>query len=118
MDFKERLKQARTKKGLSQGKLASAISVHVTNISRYERGENMPTSEVLSKLANALDTTVDFLMSGSLNDLADTQINDKELLSQFKRAEHLPKEKKKLVKEFLESFLLSDELQQKFISAK
>jgi hypothetical protein len=52
------------------------------------------------------------------NDLADTEINDNELLSQLKRAEHLPKEKKKLVKEFLDSFLLSDKLQQKFISTK
>lgn len=60
----------------------------------------MPTSEVLGKLANALDTTVDFLMSGSLNDMADTDISDKELLSQFKRAEHLPQDKKRLVKEF------------------
>lgn len=113
MEFKDRLKQARTKKGLSQGDLAKTIQVHVTNISRYERGENRPTSDVLSKLANALDTTVDFLMSGSLHDQADTEINDKELLSQFKRAEHLPQEKKRLVKEFLESFLITNELQQK-----
>ena len=34
--------------------------------------------------------------------------------SQFKRAEHLPSEKKKLVKEFLESFLITNELQQRF----
>jgi transcriptional regulator with XRE-family HTH domain len=113
MEFKDRLKQARTKKGLSQSDLAKAISVHVTNISRYERGENRPTSDVLTKLANALGTTVDFLMSGSLHDLADTQIADKELLSQFKRTEHLPQEKKQLVKAFLESFLITNELQQK-----
>jgi transcriptional regulator with XRE-family HTH domain len=113
MEFKDRIKQARTKKGLSQGDLAKTIHVHVTNISRYERGENRPTSDVLSKLAGALDTTVDFLMSGSLHDQADTEINDKELLSQFKRAEHLPQEKKRLVKEFLESFLITNELQQK-----
>lgn len=118
MDFKDRLKEARTKKALSQSELAKSINVHVTNISRYERGENMPTSEVLGKLANALDTTVDFLMSGSLNDIADTDISDKELLSQFKRAEHLPQDKKRLVKEFLESFLITSELQQKFNLAK
>lgn len=112
--FKDRLKQARNKKGLSQSQLAKTIGVHVTNISRYERGENMPTSEVLSKLANAVDTTVDFLMSGSLQDLADEGISDKELLSQFKRVEQLPKDKKKLVKEFLESFLITSELQAKF----
>lgn len=113
MEFKDRIKQARIKKGLSQSDLAKAIGVHVTNISRYERGENRPTSDVLTKLANALGTTVDFLMSGSLNDLADTQIADKELLSQFKRTEHLPQEKKQLVKAFLESFLITNELQQK-----
>jgi transcriptional regulator with XRE-family HTH domain len=32
-------------KRLSQGKLAKAIGVHVTNISRYERGENMPLNK-------------------------------------------------------------------------
>jgi transcriptional regulator with XRE-family HTH domain len=111
LKFKDRLKQARIKKEVSQSELANTIGVHVTNISRYERGENMPTSEVLKKLANALDTTVDFLMSGSLNDLAAEGIADKELLSQFKRVEGLPKDKKKLVKEFLESFLITSELQ-------
>lgn len=113
-EFKERLKQARTKKGVSQNELAKRIGVHVTNISRYERGENKPTSEVLSRLANALDTSVDFLMSGSLDDLANEGISDKELLSQFKRVEQLPKDKKKLVKEFLESFLITSELQARF----
>ena len=37
MEFKDRIKHARTKKGLSQSQLAKAIGVHVTNISRYER---------------------------------------------------------------------------------
>ena len=112
MEFKDRLKQARAKKGLSQGELAKAIQVHVTNISRYERGENKPTSDVLSKLANALDTTVDFLMSGSLHDQADTGINDKELLSQFKQVEQLNAEDKHLVKTFIDAFLTKRQIQQ------
>lgn len=109
-DFKSRLKQARTQKGLSQNELAKIIEVHVTNISRYERGENKPASGVLGKLASALGTTVDFLMSGSINDLAQEGISDKELLDQFKRVEQLPTNKKMLVKEFLESFLITSEL--------
>src|ERR1700735_5206235 len=100
MEFKDRLKQARTKKGLSQGELAKAIQVHVTNISRYERGENKPTSEVLSKLANALDTQ------------ADTEINDKELLSQFKQVEQLNPADKHLVKTFIDAFLTKRQIQQ------
>jgi len=55
MEFKERLKELRVKKGLSQSELSRVIGVHVTNISRYERGENRPTSDVL---ANFLDVTL------------------------------------------------------------
>jgi transcriptional regulator with XRE-family HTH domain len=113
MGFKERLKELRTKKGISQNELARDIGVHVTNISRYERGENRPTSDVLAKLAGALDVTADYLMDGSLNDKAQSTISDKELLSQFQRLEKLPNEKKAVVKELIEAFLLKTDLQQK-----
>lgn len=116
MDFKDRLKEARTKKGISQSELATLIGVHVTNISRYERGENKPTSEVLSKLADALEVSSDFLMSGSADDIASDSISDKELLSQFKKVSSLPNDKKKLVKEFLDAFLFKQDVQQKLAS--
>lgn len=115
MGFKERLKQARIKKGLSQNQLAKEIGVHVTNISRYERGENRPTSEVLTKLANALDVTGDFLMDGSMDDRAQGAISDKELLSQFQKVSQLSNERKVIVKELIDAFLLKSDLQQKFI---
>jgi len=116
MDFKDRLKQARTIKGLSQSKLADIVGVHVTNISRYERGENKPTSNVLSKLAEGLGVSADFLMSGSTNDVANASISDRELLEQFKKIEQLPNDKKELVKEFLDAFIIKSELQSKFAS--
>jgi transcriptional regulator with XRE-family HTH domain len=116
MDFKDRLKEARAKKGASQSELAKIIGVHVTNISRYERGENKPTSDVLSKLADALDVSTDFLMSGSTDDVATEAISDKELLSQFKKVALLPNEKKKLIKEFLDAFIFKNDIQQKLAS--
>jgi len=116
MDFKDRLKQARANKGLSQSKLADIVGVHVTNISRYERGENKPTSSVLSKLAEALGVSADFLMSGSTDDMANASISDRELLEQFKKIEQLPNSKKALVKEFLDAFIIKAELQNKFAS--
>lgn len=111
-DFKNRLKEARTKKGFSQSELAKMVGVHVTNISRYERGENKPTSDVLAKLANALDTTVDFLMSGSLDERAESGISDRELLSLFKKAEKLPEDKKTVIKEVINSIVITNSLQQ------
>ena len=116
MDFKDRLKQTRKAKGISQSNLANSIGVHVTNISRYERGENKPTSQVLSKLADALAVSADFLMSGSTNDVAQNSISDKALLEQFKKVEQLPQNKKALVMEFLDAFLIKADLQKKFAS--
>lgn len=113
MDLKSRLKEARLKKGLSQNDLAKLVEVHVTNISRYERGENKPATNVLIKLANVLDTTSDFLMNGSTSDIASNDITDKELLSLFKQVNQLATDRKKLVKEFLSAFVLKTELQQK-----
>ncbi len=116
MEFKDRLKQARKDKGISQSKLAQMIGVHVTNISRYERGENKPTSQVLTKLSDALGISADFLMSGSTDEVATAMISDRELLEQFKKVEQLPQDRKLLVKEFLDAFLIKTELKQRLIS--
>ena len=59
-----RLKLARTAAGLSLRDLASAIDHLVTPqaIGKYERNESMPRSSVLLALADALHTSVDYLL--------------------------------------------------------
>lgn len=110
--FQSRLKEARTKKGLSQAELAEMVGAYVSNISRYERGEHYPATEMLSKLAEALDVTTDFLMNGSIDDKANSAITDKELLSQFQRLEKLPQDKKNIIKEVIEAYLFKAAVQQ------
>jgi len=110
--FQSRLKEARTKKGLSQAELAGMVGAYVSNISRYERGEHYPATEMLSKLAEALDVTTDFLMNGSIDDKANSAITDKELLSQFQRLEKLPQDKKNVIKEVIEAYLFKAAVQQ------
>lgn len=112
MEFKDRLKKARKDKGLSQSRLADDVGVHVTNVSRYERGENKPTTEVLLRLADALDISADFLMGGSIDDAA-SGISDKELLMQFKKAASLPDADRRLVKEFLGAFLFQRDIKER-----
>ncbi len=112
MEFKDRLKQSRTAKGFSQAELSKIVQVHVTNISRYEREENKPNTDVLSKLANALDTTTDYLMNGSSDDIADNNIADKELLTLFKKVNTLSTDKKKVVKELIKAFVFKADVQQ------
>ncbi len=114
MSFGKRLAKARTEKGYSQTELGDIAGVHYTQIGRYEKKGVVPAGDVLGKIANALGVTTDFLMSGTTNDQANDTLNDKELIALFKRTEELPKERKKVVKELLEAFLIKTELQQKF----
>ena len=49
-------------KGLSQQKLGDMIGVTKVSICGYENGTRIPTIENLVKLADSLETTIDFLL--------------------------------------------------------
>ncbi len=116
MSLAERLKNSRTNKKLSQQKLAELANVHYTNVGRYERGDAKPSADVLNRLANALDVSPDFLMNGTIDDKAQSNISDQELLAQFKKIEQMPEDRKRLIKEILDAFILKTDLQQKLAS--
>lgn len=68
----ERLRKARKKAGLSLRALAEIMDppVSAQAISKYESGEMMPSSRVLVGLGKALGVSLDFLMSGEVEELA------------------------------------------------
>ncbi len=113
MSLADRLKKVRTDKKLSQQQLAQMADVHYTNVGRYERGDAKPSADVLNKLATALEVSPDYLMNGTLEDKAEGAISDQELLSQFKKVEQMPENRKRLLKEILDAFILKTDLQQK-----
>lgn len=84
--------------GFIRSVLAKSSNVHYSNIGRYERGDAKPSAEVLNRIAQALDTSPDYLINGTLQDKAENMISDNELLIMFKKVEKLPKDKKRLVK--------------------
>jgi len=77
----QRILQRRKLLSLSQEELAYRIGTSQRQISHYERGENEPTARVLDALAEALETSADWLLGrtdiperplrgqGDLNDL-------------------------------------------------
>ena len=85
--------------------------LHYTNISRYERGLAMPNSEKLNKLSAALGVSGDYLIGGTVEDVAKDGFDDRELLHQFKQVQSLPKEDKVLVKRFLDAFIFQRNVQ-------
>lgn len=62
MDFGDNMMLLRKKKKLSQSALGKMIGTSGDVIGRYERGDITPSIEVVSKIADALEVSVDYLI--------------------------------------------------------
>lgn len=60
--FSDRLKAERTRKGLSQADLARRTGLEPSAISHFETDERSPSFQNLSKLADALNVSIDYLL--------------------------------------------------------
>jgi len=61
MDNK-RFKKRRIEMGLTQDDIAKIIGVQPSTIGMYEQGKRQPDNEKLTKIANVLETTTDYLL--------------------------------------------------------
>ena len=61
----ERMRVLRKEKKETQKQVAAAIGVSITQMQRFERGEQKPGFDNLWKLADHFQVTVDFLMGRS-----------------------------------------------------
>lgn len=63
--FAANLRRLREKRGLSQERLGEEADVHVTHVSKIERGQCEPGVRTVYKLAGALDVSVGALFEGA-----------------------------------------------------
>ena len=54
----------RKEKGMTQSELGDRLGVTFQSVSKWERGETLPDTAILVDLANALETTTDFILNG------------------------------------------------------
>lgn len=59
----DRIRRLREKKDLNQKELAKLIDVGIPSLSRYENNLRSPSPEIIARLAKALGTTSDYLIS-------------------------------------------------------
>ena len=76
-----RMKELLEKKGLSQKDLAEMVGCTDAAISHYIKGDRMPRTNVLIKIAVSLDTTVDYLVEGTPTDVYDELVFAKKLIA-------------------------------------
>jgi len=95
----ERLKQLREAKNMTQVRLGIELGVSQETISGYEIGKAVPPADMLIKLADSLETSVDYILSRTdvknYNLLHKSDLNDAELelLSAFRKLSNLKKER-------------------------
>jgi transcriptional regulator with XRE-family HTH domain len=101
----QRIKELRVKLNLTQKELADKIGMTYVQIGRYEKRGAKPSADVLNRLADALDTTNDYLMNGDKGEKAMASLKDSELLQQFKALEELDEKDKNTIKDIIDAFI-------------
>ncbi|MFR1337134.1 helix-turn-helix domain-containing protein [Longicatena caecimuris] len=66
--FNETLKTMRKAKGYTQEELAIKLNVVRQTVSKWEKGLSVPDADVLSKIADILETKVSILLGGTITD--------------------------------------------------
>jgi transcriptional regulator with XRE-family HTH domain len=95
----KRIMDLRKEKNMSQTDLANKVDLSYAQIGRYETKNVQPPAEILKKMAEALETTVDYLINGTTDEKAQASLKDAELMRYFKEMDVLPdSEKNTLVK--------------------
>lgn len=69
--FGENLKAMRKAKGYTQEELAIKINVVRQTVSKWEKGLSVPDADVLSQIAEVLDTKVSVLLGGTIMEETD-----------------------------------------------
>lgn len=107
----ERVLDLRKKINLTQADLAQRIGISLTQLARYERNEVHPPADVLKKMADVLNTSIDYLIMGDKDQKAKTALKDQELLTQFKAVEAMSEKDKAVVKTLIDAFITKRQIQ-------
>ena len=93
-----KIREIREEKGLSQKELASKLGVSPTNIYNYEVGRTEPNIEMLVKIADILQVSIDYLLERS-DDFGTITVNntltreEQRLLNAFNKLNDVTREK-------------------------
>lgn len=60
----KQIEELRKNKGMTQSDLGERLGISFQAVSKWERGETLPDTAILVPLAEVLETTVDFILTG------------------------------------------------------
>ena len=110
-----RIQELRKLNKLSQTELANKINLSKSQIIRYETKGVQPPADILNKLADLLNTSIDYLINGDTTEKAISSLKDAELLKQFKEIDSMPDEDKKTIIKVVSAYIRDFKTRQAYI---
>jgi len=102
--FGERVKQLRKEKGWTQKTLGNKIGVTYAQLNKYEGGTNAPPLDKLHALASALETTIDYLVTGNLSE--NLPIHNTRLIQRFQELEGFDSDDQETVIKLIDAMIV------------
>lgn len=110
------LLRQRAKAGLTQIELAEKIGVSKSQYIRYETKDVQPPANIMNKLADALGTAVDYLISGDKSEKAKASLKNSELIQRFKEVDTLPEEEQGVLIKIISAYVRDYRAKQAYAS--
>ncbi|MBA55197.1 MAG: transcriptional regulator [Pseudomonadales bacterium] len=101
--FGARLKGLRKQKNWSQKELAALVDIRFQQLNKYESGLNIPPAGMLIKLADALNVSVDYLLTGNVDE-AEPLANSR-LFRRFQELEAMAQEDQETVIKVIDAMI-------------
>lgn len=98
-----RIKALRKARHWPQKQLANMVGVRYEQLNKYEGGFATPPADILVRLAAALDTTVDYLLTGT--QIEETNLANIRLFRRFQALEHMAEEDQQTIIRLIDTFV-------------
>jgi transcriptional regulator with XRE-family HTH domain len=97
MNIGGKLKKLRKIRDISQDELSKALSISKTNIARYETNKQLPSAEIIKKLAEFFEVSADYFLFDEEKNIPSARIKNKTLLKQFEEVDSMSEVYRNLV---------------------
>jgi transcriptional regulator with XRE-family HTH domain len=111
MTLGDRIKQLRQQRGWSQAQLSKKLNVHQKQISGYERGIHSPSIELLIRMAELFNVSLDYIAFDNRQDKNIVPIADRELMQAVQLIDQLSAEDRATIKAVLNTFIVKSRFQ-------
>mgnify|MGYP001069741582 CR=1 FL=1 len=104
-DLGKRIQELRKENSLTQQELAKRVSISHPQIVRYETKGVQPPADVLNRLADVFDVSIDYLVNGNQSNKIEQTLQDANLIKQFKKLDQLPEDEKKTIIKVIAAYI-------------